>query len=51
MYGGFGYLGRIAGLLVDTVVSAEVILANGSLVTASSSSNTDLFFVCSPGCT
>ena len=38
-------------MLVDTVVSAEVVLADGSLVTASNTSNTDLFFVCSPGFT
>ncbi|KAF8499312.1 hypothetical protein JB92DRAFT_2743971 [Gautieria morchelliformis] len=44
LYGGFGYFGRIGGLLLDTVVSAEVVLANGTLVTADNSSHTDLFW-------
>lgn len=33
-------------MLLDAVVSAEVVLANGDLVTASNTSNTDLFWVC-----
>ena len=45
-YGGFGFLSRFGGLLLDRVVSAEVVLANGTVVTASKDSNTDLFWVC-----
>ncbi|KAF8582643.1 FAD-binding domain-containing protein [Ramaria rubella] len=44
LYGGFGYFSRIGGLLLDQVVSAQVVLANGTLVTASNTSNTDLFW-------
>ncbi|KAG9016327.1 hypothetical protein FRB90_003291, partial [Tulasnella sp. 427] len=43
-YGGFGLYGRTAGLLVDHVVSAEVVTANGAVVTASAQSNSDLFW-------
>ena len=35
----------MAGLLLDRIVEAEVVLADGSLVTASSTSNPDLFWV------
>ncbi len=44
-YGGFGLFSRKAGLLVDTVVSAQVVLANGTIVTASNTGNTDIFWV------
>jgi FAD/FMN-containing dehydrogenase len=44
-YGGYGPFSRMQGLLVDRVVSAEVVLANGTTVTASSSSNSDLLWV------
>ena len=44
-YGGFGLSSRKFGLLLDTTVAAEVVLANGTIVTASSTSNTDLFWV------
>ncbi|GJJ07026.1 hypothetical protein Clacol_001224 [Clathrus columnatus] len=33
LYGGFGHFGRVGGLLLDTVVSADIVLANGTLVT------------------
>ncbi|KAG8961289.1 hypothetical protein FRC00_012722 [Tulasnella sp. 408] len=42
LVGGFGFYGRTAGLLLDRVVSAEVAIANGSVVTAPAQSNTDL---------
>ncbi|KAJ3308842.1 hypothetical protein HDV04_000760 [Boothiomyces sp. JEL0838] len=42
--GGIGILSRQIGLLVDSLVSAEVILANGELVTASNESYPDLFW-------
>jgi FAD/FMN-containing dehydrogenase len=44
-YGGYGPYSRMGGLLMDRVVSAEVVLANGTSVTASNSSNSDLFWV------
>lgn len=44
-YGGYGPFSRMAGLLMDRVISAEVVLANGTSVTASNSSNPDLFWV------
>ncbi|KAG8968908.1 hypothetical protein FRC05_001276 [Tulasnella sp. 425] len=43
-YGGFGLYGRTAGLLLDRVVAAEVVVANGSVVTASNQANSDLFW-------
>ncbi|KAJ7460813.1 glucooligosaccharide oxidase [Mycena latifolia] len=43
-YGGFGFTSRAWGLTLDTVKSATVVLANGTIVTASSTVNTDLFW-------
>jgi FAD/FMN-containing dehydrogenase len=42
--GGIGLLTRSAGLGSDRVVSAQVVLANGSTVTASATQNPDLFW-------
>jgi hypothetical protein len=42
--GGIGYLTRQYGLSVDNIVSADVVLADGSFVTASESENSDLFW-------
>ena len=42
--GGIGYLTRRFGLTVDNLLSADVVLADGSLVTASASSHSDLFW-------
>jgi FAD/FMN-containing dehydrogenase len=42
--GGIGYLGRKHGLTLDHLVSADIVLADGSLVTASATENTDLFW-------
>lgn len=36
--------GRKEGLLLDRAVAAQVVLANGTVVTASSTSNSDLFW-------
>ena len=42
--GGIGYLARRFGLTVDNMLSADVVLADGSFVTASESSHPDLFW-------
>lgn len=43
-FGGFGPYSRVAGLLHDRITAAEVVLANGTLTTASASQNQDLFW-------
>jgi FAD/FMN-containing dehydrogenase len=42
--GGIGFLIGTHGLTLDNLVSAEVVLADGSLVTASATGNADLFW-------
>jgi len=42
--GGIGYLTRRFGLTVDNLVSADVVLADGSLVVADESQHSDLFW-------
>jgi FAD/FMN-containing dehydrogenase len=42
--GGFGFLTRPIGMACDAVTSAEVVLANGLVVTASAQQNPDLFW-------
>ena len=42
--GGTGYLTRHFGLTVDNLLSADVVLADGTFVTASASSHPDLFW-------
>ncbi|KUJ09586.1 FAD-binding domain-containing protein [Mollisia scopiformis] len=44
LHGGQGYSSHTYGLLLDFLVSAEVVLANGSVATASNTSNPDLFW-------
>jgi hypothetical protein len=43
-YGGQGFYSRQAGLLLDRAVRAEVVLANGTLVTAAFDQNQDLYW-------
>ena len=42
--GGLGHLTRKAGLTIDRMVSAEVVLADGSVVTADAERDADLFW-------
>src|SRR3972149_2065 len=42
--GGVGHLTRKYGLTIDNLVSADMVLADGSLVTASAKQNEDLFW-------
>jgi FAD binding domain/Berberine and berberine like len=42
--GGLGYLSRRYGLSIDSLLSVEIVLADGSAVTASANSNPDLFW-------
>ena len=42
--GGIGHLSRKCGLSIDNLLEADVVLADGSLVTASEDANDDLFW-------
>src|SRR5258708_5659937 len=42
--GGIGHLTRKCGLSIDNILEAEVVLADGSVVTANESENSDLYW-------
>jgi FAD/FMN-containing dehydrogenase len=42
--GGFGWISRKFGLTVDNLISADIVTADGKLVTASEKENADLFW-------
>jgi FAD/FMN-containing dehydrogenase len=42
--GGFGWLSRSYGLACDNLISAEIVTANGEVLTASAEENPDLFW-------
>jgi FAD/FMN-containing dehydrogenase len=42
--GGVGHLSRSLGLTIDSLIEADVLLASGDLVTASATSNAELFW-------
>ena len=42
--GGFGYLSGEYGLTIDNIVQVTIVTANGSILTANATENTDLFF-------
>jgi len=44
LHGGYGYSSHTHGMALDSLISAEVVLANSSVVTASKTSNPDLFW-------
>jgi hypothetical protein len=43
-HGGYGHTSRHWGLAMDQIVSADVVLADGSLVTASATQNSEIFW-------
>lgn len=44
LHGGYGVLTGLHGLAIDNLISCQVVLADGSIVTASESENPDLFW-------
>ena len=42
--GGFGWISRKHGLTIDNLISADLVTADGNLLTASSEENSDLFW-------
>jgi FAD/FMN-containing dehydrogenase len=43
--GGYGYLTGERGMVVDNLLEVEIVLADGSIATASGKENEDLFWV------
>lgn len=50
LQGGHGVLERLTGLSVDSLLACDVVLADGSHVTASATSNAELFWALRGGC-
>jgi FAD/FMN-containing dehydrogenase len=44
LHGGYGLISRLKGLTLDNLVSANVVLADSTVVTASATQNSDLFW-------
>jgi hypothetical protein len=44
-YGGFGFTSRKWGLTLDTIKSINLVKADGTIITASNSQNSDIFWV------
>jgi FAD/FMN-containing dehydrogenase len=44
LHGGYGYSSHTHGLALDNLISADLVLANGSLATTSKTLNSDLFW-------
>ncbi|KAF4620871.1 hypothetical protein D9613_000020 [Agrocybe pediades] len=44
VYGGFGFTSKLWGLTIDTIQSIDLVLANGTITSASEKLNPDLFF-------
>lgn len=45
-HGGFGFSSRTFGLALDQITALDVVLANGTVTTATSENNPDLYWVC-----
>ena len=45
-HGGYGYDSRLWGLALDSIVALDVVLANGTVVHATNTSNSDVYFAC-----
>jgi FAD/FMN-containing dehydrogenase len=48
--GGIGYLSRTLGLTIDNLLGVDMVLADGSFVTASAEEHADLFWAVRGGC-
>lgn len=46
-FGGYGFTSRKWGLLLDNILSINVVLADGTITNVSQTTNPDLFWVCS----
>jgi FAD/FMN-containing dehydrogenase len=48
--GGYGWLSAKYGLVIDVLVEAEVVLANGEILVCNESQNSDLFWAIRGNC-
>ncbi|KAI5800412.1 hypothetical protein DFH27DRAFT_81646 [Peziza echinospora] len=44
LHGGFGFASRLWGMTLDTIVSLDIVLANGTITSASETKNPELFW-------